>query len=96
MTMLLSASQPTTSDAQQLGETDPERTLAQVLASIAELASLVAQRGLQIERERRLPADLIDALSLTLAISGWVARGFHEAVEERARDCCRVLGLPGR
>ena len=62
MTTLLSASQPTTSDAQQSGETEPERTLVQVLASIAELAPLVAQRGLQIERERRLPADLVDAL----------------------------------
>ena len=26
------------------------------------------------------------AVSLTLAFSGWMARGFHEAVEERARD----------
>jgi len=37
-----------------------------------------------------------DLLSSTLAFSGWVARGFHEAVEERARDCCHILGLPGR
>ncbi len=35
-------------------------------------------------------------LSLTLAISGWVARGFGEAVEESAWDCCHVLGLRGR
>ncbi len=35
-------------------------------------------------------------LSLTLAISGWVAGGFGEAVEERAWDCCHVLGVRGR
>ncbi len=35
-------------------------------------------------------------LTLTLAFSGWVARGFGEAVEERARDCCHVLGVRGR
>ena len=62
MTMLLSTSQPTISDAQQSGETDPEPTLDQVLASIAELAPLVAQRSLQIERDRRLPTDLVDVL----------------------------------
>ncbi len=35
-------------------------------------------------------------LSLTLAFSGWVACGFGEAVEERAWDCCHVLGVQGR
>ena len=35
-------------------------------------------------------------LSSILAFSGWVARGFHKAIEERARDCCHILGLPGR
>ena len=39
---------------------------------------------------------LISTLSLTLAISGWVAGSFGEAVEERAWDCCHVLGLRGR
>ncbi len=37
-----------------------------------------------------------EVLSLALAISGWVACGFGEAVEERAWDCCHVLGLRGR
>ncbi len=37
-----------------------------------------------------------EALILALAISGWVACGFGEAVEERAWDCCHVLGLRGR
>ncbi len=32
----------------------------------------------------------------TLAISGWVARGFGEAVEERAGDCRHVPGIRGR
>jgi len=40
--------------------------------------------------------DLADALSSTLAISGWVARGFGEAVEERAGDCRHVPGIRGR
>ncbi len=35
-------------------------------------------------------------VSLTLAFSGWVACGFGEAVEERAWDCCHVLGVQGR
>ncbi len=40
--------------------------------------------------------DWSGLLSLALAISGWVACGFGEAVEERAWDCCHVLGLRGR
>jgi len=39
--------------------------------------------------------NLSAALSSTLAFSGWVACGFGEAVEERAWDCCHVLGLRG-
>jgi len=38
----------------------------------------------------------IARLSSTLAISGWVARGFGEAVEERAGDCRHVPGIRGR
>ena len=62
MTTLLSTSQPTISEVQQSGETAPVPTLDQVLASVAELAPLVAQRGGEIERAQRLPPDLVDAL----------------------------------
>ena len=62
MTILFSNKTSAFSDAQQSGETEPEHTLAQVLASIAELAPLVAQRVGEIERERQLPADLVGAL----------------------------------
>ena len=62
MTMLLSTGQPTISDAQQSGEIAPEPTLDQVLASVAELAPLIAQCGPEIEHKRRLPADLVGAL----------------------------------
>jgi len=50
------------SDAQQSDATNPERALDQVLASVAGLAPVVAQRGPEVERERRLPADLVRAL----------------------------------
>ncbi len=34
-----------------------------------------------------------EVLISTLAISGWVACGFGEPIEEHARDCCGVLGM---
>ena len=62
MTTLLKNRLPATSDVRQSGETDPVRTLDDVLASIAALAPLIVQRGLEIERERRLPAEIVSAL----------------------------------
>ena len=62
MTILLSNEPSALGDAEQSGATGPERTLDQVLASIAELAPLVARHGGEIERERRLPPGLLGAL----------------------------------
>jgi len=64
------------SDAQQSDATNPERALDQVLANVAELAPLVAERGPEIERERRLPADLVRALKSARVYSLLVPRRY--------------------
>ena len=95
MTMPLSTGQPTISDAQQSGEAGPLRTLDQVLASIAELAPRVAQRGREIERERRLPADLVDALK-SARIYGMLVPRRHGGLGLDAPDALRAVSALAR
>lgn len=76
MTMLLSTGQPTVGEAQQSDEAGPVRTGDDVLASIAALAPLVAQCGAEIERKRRLPADLVGALKAARIYGLLVPRRF--------------------
>ena len=95
MTMLFSNRQPTISDAQQSGRTSPGRTVDQVLASIAELAPLVARRGLQIERERRLPADVVGALK-SARIYGMLVPQRYGGLGLDAPDALRTVSALAR
>jgi len=71
---------------------------AELMASLQQ--ALLKQHGTAIRPFLAALADTVaegdGSLSLTLAISGRVAGGFGEAVEECAWDCCHVLGLRGR
>ena len=62
MTTLLENRPSAIGDARQPVGTDAVHTVDEVLASVAELAPLVARRGAEIARERGLPADLGGAL----------------------------------
>ncbi len=95
MTMLLSNKPSVFSESQQSDGIAPARTLDQVLADIAALAPLVAQCGGEIERERRLPADLVGALKAARVYGMLVPRRYG-GLGLDAPDGLRVISALAR